>query len=557
MTSSNKSAYFLLLSFGFSIANLCSAVRAQDIGREPDPTEVRAMPSDAQLESQHARIGRIVIVVDDIFENETRKNLYHVVNSLHISTRKKTITDQLLFHSGDVFERRLLDETERLLRSQRYLNAASIQTSVYNADNTVDLIVRVHDVWTFQPGISFSRKGGANSSRAELEETNLFGFGKQISFQSASNPDRSELRVAYTDPNLFASHWLLSATHARLSDGSDDSLRIERPFYSLNDRWSFALRGADTDNIASLYSLGEVADQFEMHRKSFEIGGGWSSGAEDDHAMRYLAGFRYEDRAFAPTFGTNALPDDRVLAYPWIGIEHIHDGYIKTRNFDQMDRTEDVNLGTVVHAELGFGSSSFGATKNALMLIGSVQSGTEPATGHYLIGKVDISGRLESDQLHNAVIDALARYYKRQSEHRMFYTSLQFTRVLNLDGEEQLLLGGDTGLRGYPARYQAGTSSGLATLEERFYTNWQPLKLFNVGAAMFVDAGRTWGDDPTAGAPLGWLADAGVGLRIGSARSHHGNILHIDVAFPVSLGHNTDDPRVSGVQLILETRTSF
>jgi hemolysin activation/secretion protein len=74
---------------------------------------------------------------------------------------------------------------------------------------------------------------------------------------------------------------------------------------------------------------------------------------------------------------------------------------------------------------------------------------------------------------------------------------------------------------------------------------------------VFVDAGRTWGVDPTAGAPLGWLADAGVGLRIGSARSHHGNILHIDVGFPMNLGRKIDDQRVSGMQLLVETRTSF
>ena len=38
----------------------------------------------------------------------------------------------------------------------------------------------------------------------------------------------------------------------------------------------------------------------------------------------------------------------------------------------------------------------------------------------------------------------------------------------------------------------------MFTLEERFYTKWQPLKLFNVGAAVFFDAGRTWGTDPYA-----------------------------------------------------------
>src|SRR5690606_17772028 len=111
---------------------------------------------------------------------------------------------------------------------------------------------------------------------------------------------------------------------------------------------------------------------------------------------------------------------------------------------------------------------------------------------------------------------------------------------------------GDNGLRGYPLRYQAGTASALLTLEERFYTDWQPLKLVNVGAAVFVDAGRTWGPDEFAAAPAGWLADIGVGLRLGSARSGLGNVLHVDLAFPLNRSNDID-----GMQLLIETRKSF
>ena len=52
-----------------------------------------------------------------------------------------------------------------------------------------------------------------------------------------------------------------------------------------------------------------------------------------------------------------------------------------------------------------------------------------------------------------------------------------------------MLLGGDNGLRGYPLRYQAGTSRALLTLEERYYTGWYPFHLFYVGAR----PSSTWG----------------------------------------------------------------
>ena len=43
-----------------------------------------------------------------------------------------------------------------------------------------------------------------------------------------------------------------------------------------------------------------------------------------------------------------------------------------------------------------------------------------------------------------------------------------------LDPDQQLLIGGDTGLRGYPLGYESGTSRGLLTVEQRFYTDWYP-----------------------------------------------------------------------------------
>ena len=53
-------------------------------------------------------------------------------------------------------------------------------------------------------------------------------------------------------------------------------------------------------------------------------------------------------------------------------------------------------------------------------------------------------------------------------------------------------------------------------------------------------------------APLGWLSDVGVGLRIGNARSGLGNVLHIDLAVPLVRQDGIDS-----VQLLVETRHSF
>jgi len=71
---------------------------------------------------------------------------------------------------------------------------------------------------------------------------------------------------------------------------------------------------------------------------------------------------------------------------------------------------------------------------------------------------------------------------------------------------------GDNGLRGYPLRYQAGERRALLTIEERFYTELYPWRLFRVGWAAFLDVGRVSGNDPRASPPLGTLYDVGIGF---------------------------------------------
>ena len=114
------------------------------------------------------------------------------------------------------------------------------------------------------------------------------------------------------------------------------------------------------------------------------------------------------------------------------------------------------------------------------------------------------------------------------------------------------MLGGDTGARGYPLRFQTGDKSLLFTVEQRYFTDWYPFRLFHVGGALFFDVGRTWGNSPVADSSKELLSDVGFGLRLASSRSGLGRMIHIDLAFPLS---NSSD--IDGVQFLVSTRKSF
>ncbi len=202
--------------------------------------------------------------------------------------------------------------------------------------------------------------------------------------------------------------------------------------------------------------------------------------------------------------------------------------------------------------QLGWATTGLGSSHDALLYSASISRGFEPQPGHTLIAAGSVSGEISDGRLRRQVLAAQARYYLPQGRRWLFYASAEGSLLTRADLTQSLLLGGDSGLRGYPLRYQSGTRRALFTVEERFYTDLYVWRLFRIGGAAFVDVGRAWGDVPNHTVDPGWLGDAGFGLRIVSARSAFSNVLHVDLAFPMNA--NAD---IKKVQLLVKTKASF
>lgn len=521
---------------------------------EPRPA---GLPSDEQMQAEGAVIGKIIFDTRQIFDESDRREdngLYRLANDLHIRTRRSTVRAQLLFREGDRYDARKLAETERNLRTLSFLYDARIVPVRYER-GTVDVKVITKDVWTLSPGISFGRSGGTNSSRFELQENNLFGWGKKIQISHGSNVDRTSTDIEYSDPNLLGSRWTLGAGYANSNDGSDRSLSFGQPFYSLDTPWSSTFKVRQFYRTVSRYNRGEIVDQLHRDEDYYEISGGMSSGLVDGWVRRWTGGIRYDRNEFrqAPTtLPAQLLPPSRTVSYPYIGFGILQDDYRKVGDLNQIGRTEDLYFGTQFNIELGFDSANLGATRNGAIVNANVLKGMQLGPLSQLFLTSTFTSRVESGQARNLILDGTASYYWRWRPDRVFYVFLGGTTVHAMDPENQLLIGGDSGLRGYPLRYEAGTSRALLTVEQRFYTEWYPFRLARFGAAIFADVGRTWGRDAVGDSSPGMLSDIGFGLRFGNTRSGLGNVLHIDFAYPLS-----NEPGLKKFQVLVGTKESF
>jgi hypothetical protein len=522
---------------------------------EPRPAD---LPSDEYLESAGAVIGKIRIDIRNIFdESDPRENvgLFRLADRLHIRTKYATVQAQLLFASGEQYSARKLAETERNLRLLRYIYDARVVPIRY-ADGKVDIEVITKDVWTLSPGVSFGRVGGSNTSDIDIEDTNFLGWGKKIDISHGRTIDRTSDTLTWDDPNLFGSRWTATVGYVDSSDGEQRALQVAHPFYALDTSFGAKITALSYNRTVSRYSLGEIVDQFQDEQSSYELSGGVSGGLINGWTKRWLAGMRYDRNVFAAVTDTSVpalhLPPSRTLSYPFAGFDIIQDNYKKVGDQDQIGRTEDLFFGTEVSGEVGLSNGVFGADRNAVMLAAKARHGFQLDARHELFLSSTFSSRVEDGRARNLIADAAASFYWRWRPERVFFTGFSATTTRSLDPDLQLLIGGDNGLRGYPLRYESGTSRALLTVEQRFYSDWFPFRLVRVGGALFGDVGRTWGHGIIGNSDPGLLRDVGFGLRLGNSRSGLGNVLHIDFAFPLDTGGG-----IKRFQFLIETKQSF
>ncbi|HET7862824.1 MAG TPA: hypothetical protein VFL86_00320 [Burkholderiaceae bacterium] len=534
-----------------------------DDGARPDQ-----VPDDATLEAAGARIGTVRIDRQNEFDlsrPEEDTTLFRIADWLHIRTREQTVATQLLFKPGDPYDARLLQESERLLRSNSFLRDARIRPVAWH-DGVVDVDVVTQDLWTLNPGISIGRSGGSGSTGMGISELNLLGLGSELSVSVKSNVDRSTRTMSYRDRQLAGSWWGVAAQYSNNSDGRSQELALDHPFYALDSRWAAGAMTRSVQRVESQYELGQVIGQFRVDQKSSTVYAGRSEGLVNGWVTRWTAGLtRDEHRVdplampvplFAAPGWAGTPPTQRQLTFPWLGIELLEDAFVKTRNQDQIGRTEDFQLGWQAQARVGVATPGFGSDRDAVVFDARVSRAMQDTPAQTLEVAASASGRVESGRLEGAMFSASGRYYFRHSPQAASFLSLAVDHGVRLEADQQLLLGGDNGLRGYPMRYQSGSGRWLFTAERRAFSDWYPWRLFNVGGAVFFDMGRTWGSmgspDASGTAAQGVLRDLGFGLRLGNSRSALGSVVHIDLAFPFD-----GDASIRKVQFLIETRRSF
>ena len=525
-----------------STALLCSLCSWQSLATCVAVTDSTPLPADRSK----LTIGKIKMVRNDIFDLTRKDTLWfhRLANEYHVITSEDTLRDDVLFKKGQRLDLALLDETERLLRSRRYLRHAEVKVSHYCPENeSVIVTVSSWDNWSLLPKISLGHEGGETKTNLGFAEDNLWGTGNQLMVEYFSDSERDGYKTRFLSPNIYGSHWQTALQYADNSDGESYQFRLNKPFYQLKSDWSFGFEVFKDIKDVSEYQRGDEYNEYQSKLQYLAIDSGWKLSQQDNRVERLSVGLKLDDRHFTENENSTLPPPaDRDLSQLWLGYEWFEADYRKLHNFYLFNRVEDINFGWQFSARIATLAKSLGAYSSGWQWQLNLNKNWQMDEHSWLVLHSDLN-RLHASQLpEQQLFNSQLRYIRHLSDNQVWLNQLSWSIGKNLFRDERIAIGGDEGMRAFPLYYQTGNKAVIATTEYRYITSWSLYQLFDVALAVFADAGRAW-DNPDQPVELdnGRLYGYGLGIRLLPSHASRGSVISIDLAKPV-----TENPELSG-----------
>ena len=485
--------------------------------------------------------------------------LHRWANALHIDTKTVTLENESAFFLNKCAKNYAdMAELERHLRSKKYLRDAEVTSD----DMAENITVTTWDNWSLMPTISFGRQGGENSYSFGIKERNLLGFGIDAEIETYKNSQREGYKITSTIPLFKKQNIDIKLRYADNDDGHQQYLFLQKHFVSFYTNTAYIVGFNEEVRNDIIYQNDTELAVFAHNISYKNAEYAWLNYNNDTDMMRYRVGitqdlhkFSYTDNAYNNPYSTY-LPEDRDFLYPWVGFEYIEKDFKKLTNIHLITQIEDFNHGWQFDSSLGI---SNGNKENGAWALfqANVKKGFEVQDHGLILMNVALTGDLYDQQDHRLLLNTNAEYFYNFNTNWSFYFNNVNVLSKNQYLDQPVVVGGDTGLRGFPLEYQHGEHSVKFTSEIRYYPHINILKLIDLAGVAFIDTARTFGKIEAEGAldniENGWLSSAGIGARLYSPHAGGGHhVIHIDFVFPQSNNSNVND-----FEIRLEAKQSF
>lgn len=426
-------------------------------------------------------------------------------NKLHVKSQRITIRNLLLIHQNQVFDSLLVKESERLVRSQKYIRDVSffVKAAAKGSDS-VDIFIRELDIWSIIP------KGSASASATtiNLADKNFLGLGHELQGDFTRNYAEgiNAYHTNYSIPNIRNSYVRGTIYFGKEGDKNyNRSFTIDRPFFSPFARWAAGVNFTQQFFNDSAYF---DTQQLGMLRYKFNSQDYWAGNAiqlfkgnsEYNRTTNFISTIRFLHVHYlekpSELFDIQHRFTDENFYLSSMGVSTRR--YVQDKYIFKFGIPEDVPVGKVFSLTGGYQEK--GNTGRAY-LGARVSMGSYYPWG-YLSTNFEYGTFIRASRFEEGVFTAGANYFTGLIEMGKWkfrqFVKPEITIGFNRFASDSLTLNDGYGLDGFHSTELQGTSRLLLTLQTQAYAPWNCIG-FRFG--------------PYLNCKLGMLSDAATGFR--------------------------------------------
>ena len=487
--------------------------------------------------------GRIVdsIVIDnrniyDTSDPAYKSFIFRWANRLHRKTRKRIVKDEILLEVGSPYSPDLAEETARNLRQNLPLYDAWVKSDTL-ADGRLVVTVVTIDQWSLSGGVNAKREANEINYWVGLTDRNFLGHNQFIStkyFIEASETDHA--RATFADNRLFGMPVRLELDYSDDPRFKFTELVLSKPYYSLTQKFAIGFAATNIGGRRDVYKDDSLIAQSEYEGDQLNLSGGFRSGSYlQKGSVEFEYKYRSESTKTRTIYTDDSLDIDLAhRSFPvdsqyhefrlTLGVAKLH--FIKRRRIDGFGYTEDFTLGSSAVASI---SQAFDGDSTVHRSFGfSLAQGSSIRPG-LLILSAGARVWHHRNEAFRRRLHFTTHFYNQSVSFLTVAIRADYSSDWRVDQTNDLVLGGNTGLRGFSRYFRTGDRRAILNLEGRVFPELELLSVL-FGGALFVDVGRSF----EAGESLSWkgyYAAVGVGLRISFERSSRSSLFRCDVAY--------------------------
>jgi hypothetical protein len=405
----------------------------------------------------------------------------------------------------------------------------------------VDLLLVTRDLWSLRFNTNFEYQGNKLVLlQTSLSENNLFGWRKYLSASFNFDQGAYYYGPQYLDPNIAGTRlqlWLSALFYTSRDthqyEGNSQIATIRYPFFSLATRWGggidvvhqnavvrdFLANGLRPVDLTATPAVEAIPLEYRRRIMTVDgnvtrafgvaviqrLGAGYLVDARHSEVLPTFGNFA--DPALAPEFLAEYAPASETKSEPYLHYAMFTPRYAVLRDLDTFELRENRQLGPSLDVQAGEGIPAFGADRRALDLRGQAKYAIGPA-GSYAYLQLYAEGRLWDgrwiDQRGTAIGYLATPLFGRLLR---VVTELEIDSFRADTRRTAIILGGDSGLRGYAVGEFRGSTAVIGHVEVR--TVALPIWSQRFGTLLFYDVGDSAGTFDQ----LLLRHDVGVGLR--------------------------------------------